>query len=399
MSNKILLFLIAVKILLLLTACAPISTEIAPESPVVNLSKSFTEVLKLDFNEAHLVSHQPSTMIIKGVFGSGEELIALLDYQLQRFIVANKIDNSIKYTFDVPQKGGCGNTQVLEVVSMDSILYLDDERQEILIYNEDGFKQAYSLGILKKNHHELMMIQPFSEFLRSIDGYIGFSTSISYGSGGPDMDYDSLMDDRNMVSFFKAHADSLIEKEIPIKPFIKRTTFPDLMYVDKPFFEVNTTTGEILVFHVSSDTVLTYNWDSEIVEKHLITGSAVKLVPAKLPRKGTAFEALEMYEKQERGQHSIYFDNNSGKYIRYLEKKFPVGSVDGIPSRTDIRLLQLLNEDFEVEAEMDYPEEYGRPAKVNGAVYLRKFDDEKKELIIYKFELQVANKEVTDTAF
>lgn len=382
-----------------MVGCNNSNDSISVEKPAINLFDYFTEVLRLDFKEEYLASYQPSKMIVKGVFGSENEFYVMLDYQLQRCIIVNKADNSIERTFDIPQKEGCSNTQMVEILSLDSIIYLNDELQQMLIYNVYGFKQAYSFEKIREHHHELMKIHAFSEFLRSIDGYIGFTTWIDYGAGGPDVDYDSLMDDRNMVAFFKAQADSFIMKEVPIKPFLKRTTFPDLMFVDKPFFEVNTSTREVLVFHVSTDMVYSYSWDTDDVKKQVITGSSVKLLPAKLPRKGHATEILLMYEKQERGHHKIFFDSTSGKYIRYLEKKFSVKPENGLPLKPDIRLLQLLNEDFEVEAEMDFPLEYGFPTRVNGAVYLRKFDDEKKELIIYKFELPAANKEVTDAAF
>lgn len=387
MANKILLFFNLAALSIVLAVCTPASIENSSESPVVNLSKNFTEVSKLNFNEAQFAAHRPSKMIVKGVFGARKEFIALLDYQVQRFIVINKVDNSIEYTFELPPKAGCGNMQVLEVISMDSVLYLDEERQEMLIYNADGFKRAWSFDVLKKKQHELMKITPFSEFLRSIDGYIGFTNWIAYGAGGENLNYDSLMDQRNMVSFFKIQGDSMISRDIPIKPYLLRNQFPNVRYNDNPYFEINKRTNDVIVFHTSADTIYTYNWDNKKLNKHVISGSSVQLIPPKIPRRGSAIEIFLMADQQEWGHHRIYYDYDSGKYIRYLNMKFPKSSVDGIPTRPDIRILQLLNEDFEVEAEMDFPEEYGFPARVNGSVYLRKFDDEKRELTIYKFEM------------
>ncbi len=207
------------------------------------------------------------------------------------------------------------------------------------------------------------------------------------------------MDKRDMVVFFKVQGDSLVSKLIPIQPFLKRKEFRDLIYVDKPFFEVNSSKREILIFHTTADTVYTYNWDNQDIKKYLISGTKIKLVPPKVPTRGSASDIMAMYETQERGHHHIYFDSHSGKYVRYLVKEFPALTRNGISPRPKIRMLQILNENFTVEVEMELPENYGIPAKVNGSIYMRKFNDEKKELIIYKFEIPSSEKKIADASF
>jgi hypothetical protein len=374
------------------------NTEVI-EKQHFELSDYLMEELRINLSDHGIDAFSPSTLIIKGVYGKKHENFAFYDTQLQKCFLFSLEQMSVQNIFEIPKQKEYAETYILEVISPDSILYFNNDDQSLNVCNSQEIRQTIYLQCNFGGGHSYFNIQPLNNFLRSIDGYVGFDIWVNFGKGGPDVDYDALMDKRNMVAFFKLQGDSLVNKVIPIRPFLKRKEFRDLIYVDKPFFEVNSSKREVLVFHTTADTVYTYNWDNQEIKKYLITGTKVKLVPPKVPSKGSASDIMAMYETQERGHHNLYFDSHSGKYVRYLVKEFPALTRNGMSPQPKIRMLQILSENFTVETEMDFPEEYGIPAKVNGSVYLRKFDDKKRELIIYKFELPADNKEVTDASF
>lgn len=381
--------IIAVCLMLLTFACTP-SADRAQTSNrrVVKLSvyDCFENVLRLELANQELAAYSPSTITVKGVFGENDEIYVLYDYRLKECIIYNLMKEKVESTFEIPKHDGWGESHLLEVISLDSILYFDFEHQSLVTCNTEEVVRVFNLKFGGEHHHPYLIIQHLHKFLRSIDGYIGFNTWINYGEGGYDKDYDALMDERNMVSFFKVHEDSVIIRDIPIKPYLRKTAFPDLMYVDDPYFEVNSQSREVLVFHVTTDTIYTYDWDNEQIVKHVVSGSETKLVPPKVPRKGSSADVVATYENQERGYHRIYIDHQSGKYLRLLVKEFPTNTVNGIPPQPDIRLLQVLNDNFEVEAEMELPKGYELSNRVKDAIYLRKFDDELREFVLLKFD-------------
>lgn len=356
------------------------------KSQDITISDCFKEVLYIGLDDHDLAAFKPSTMQVKGVFGDKEENFVFYDFGMQECLIFGTQTNRVERIFEIPKHDGWGESHLLEVVSLDSILYFDYEHQSLVICNAEKVKSIFPLKMDKEHHQSHQIVQHFHRFLRSMDGYIGFNTWIDYGAGGENVNYDSLMDERNMVIFFKPEGDSLISRDIPLKPSLKRTTYFDLMYVDNPFFEVNTQSQEVLVFHSTTDTMYTYNWESKQIKKHVISGSKIKLSPPKVPRRGSAADILAMYENQDQGYHLIYFDSFSGKYLRYLRKKFPQHTVNGIPPRPEILKLQVLNDDFVVEAEMDLPEGYSLSKRVSNGIYLQKFDDERRELRVFKFD-------------
>jgi len=365
--------------------CTEYNTPSEVEKQKLLLSDCFKNALRIDLNDHDLAVFSPSKLSIKGVFEGQEAHFVLYSYGLQECILYNSHRNEVERIFAIPRHEGWGEPHLLEVLSLDSILYFDFEHQSMVVCNTEKVVFTSNLLFDEDYHLPYQNIQHLHKFLRSIDGYVGFNTWIAYGEGGFDVDYDGLMDERNMVSFFKFHGDLTDRRDIPVKPILRRTTFTDVMYVDQPFFEVNSKQREVLIFHVSSDTVMTYGWDSGQIKKHVIIGSEVELFPAKVPRRGSAADVLAMYESQERGHHRIYFDHQSGMYLRELVKMFPVQGAHGLPPRPDIRLLQVLNSDFEVIAEMDLPEDYKLSKRVGKSIFLQKSDDEKRELVLYKF--------------
>lgn len=368
----------------------PVEDNIKPTSKL-KLSDCLVEVLSINLDEHELAAFTPKSMRVKGVFGEGDENYAIFDFALRECLVYNKKANKVERTFEIPKYDGWGESHLLEVVSWDSILYFDFEHQALVVCNPDEVKRTFDLKMDRDHHQPYQIIQHLHKFLRSIDGYIGFNAWIDYGNGGEYVDYDSLMDERNMVSFFKVQGDTVVTRDIPIKPYMRKTSFPDLMYYEVPFFEVNQDRREILVFHCTTDTLYTYDWDKQTVEKHVVSGSDIKIIPAKVPRKGPSENMLFMYENQERGFHYLYYAPGSGKYLRYLGKQFPKNPVGGIPPKEDILMLQVLNNNFEVEAEMDLPEGYSLSKRISNGIYLQKFDDERRELRVFKFNWQQAS--------
>lgn len=352
----------------------------------IDLFDCFTEVLRIDLGEHDLAAFTPSRMGIKGVFGKDDSRNVLYDFGLKECVVYDRQHNKVERIFSIPQHVGWDVPRLLEVISLDSILSFDKDHQSLIVCNTDSVLRTVKLNLEKGHHHPYLIIQPMFYFLSSIDGYIGFNTWIHYGEGGVDVDYDALMDDRYMACFFKLHGDSMISRDVPVKPFLRRTTFPDIMYMDQPFVEVNSERREVLIFHVTSDTVMTFGWDSGQIRKHVITGSEVELVPAKVPRRGSGADVHAMYENQERGYHRMYFDEESGMYLRELVKMFPVQGTQGLPPRSDIRLLQVVNADFEVVAEMNMPEDFKLAKRVGKSIYLQKSDDQQMQLVLYKFK-------------
>lgn len=370
-------------------ACTPSSDGTQTSNRRVaklSVSDCFENVMQIDLANHDLDAYSPSTITVKGVLGEDDEIYVLYDYSLKECIVYNRNKDKVEHIFEIPKNVGWGEPHVLEVISLDSILYFDFEHQSLVISNTEEVVRIFDLNFGGDHHHPYLIVQHLHKFLRSIDGYIGFNSWINYGEGGYDVDYDALMDERNMVSFFKVQKDSVIIKDIPIKPYLRKTAIPDLMYVDDPYFEVNSQSREILVFHVTTDTIYTYDWDSAEIMKHVVSGSGIKLIPPQIPRKGSSADIVATYENQERGYHRIYIDHQSGFYIRLLVKEFPVNTVKGIPPRPDIRLLQVLNNNFEVEAEMELPKGYKLSNRVHDAIYLRKYDDELRELVLLKFD-------------
>lgn len=383
MQNRIL----AVCALLCSVACTqttPSSDE--SEKQPIEISDCFNEVLRINLNDHDLGAFTPSNLLVKGVIEDSDTTFVLYDYSLKECLVYNKKNNKVERTFELPKHDGWERAHLLEVVSLDSILYFDHDHQSLVVCNTEEIKNTYYLKFEKEHHQPYQNIQHLHRFLRSIDGYIGFNTWIAYGDGGVDVDYDTYMDERDMVCFFKVQGDSLISRDIPIKPFLKKTTYPDVMYVDNPFFEVNSQKREILVFHQTTDTIYTYGWDDERIEKHVVSGSEIELIPPKVPRRGSSADIVMAYENQECGHHRIYYDAQSAKYLRHLIKEFPTSTTNGLPPRPDIRLLQVLNDNFEVEAEMELPEEYKQSKRVGVRNYLRKYDNESRELVVYRFE-------------
>jgi len=356
------------------------------EKQSIEISDCFQEVLRISLDDHDLAAFSPSRLFVKGVFGENDAYFVLYDNRLQECIVFNRNENRVEQIFAIPKPDGWGKPVLLEVVSLDSILYFEHEHQSLVVCNPDEVLITYTLKMDKEHHQQYQNIQHLYTFLRSIDGYIGFNAWIGYGQGGYDVDYDSLMDERNMVCFFKVQGDSVVSRDVPIKPFLRKTTFPVLKYLDNPSFEVNSQSREILVYHVTTDTIYTYHWDDERITKHVISGSDIELIPPKVPRKGDATEFTLMYESQERAFHFIHFDPSSGKYLRHLIKQFPESTVIGIPTLPEIRFLQVLNSRFEVEAEMELQESHAPGKRVGDGNYLRWFDDETRELVVYKFE-------------
>src|SRR5690606_33566445 len=277
----------------------------------------------------------------------GDVNYAIYDFDLRECVVFNTVEQKVERTFEIPKNEEWGEAHLLEVVSLDSILYFDFDHQALVVCGADEIKQIYDLKMEKDHHQPYQIIQHLHRFLRSLDGYIGFNVWIDYGEGGYDVDYDSLMDERNMVCFFQVSGDSVISRDIPIKPYLRKTTFPDVMDYEVPFFEVNEQSREVLVFHCTTDTLYTYGWDDEVITKHVVSGSDVKIVPAKVPRRGSAAEIVAAYEEQVMAAHYLYFDHDSGQYLRYLIKDFPKQSAGGIPPGPDIRMLQVLSNIFE----------------------------------------------------
>lgn len=223
----------------------------------IDISDCFEEVFRLNLDDHDLTRFTPSTMRVKGVFGEGYVNYALYDLSLQECLVFNSRENSVEGTFEIPKNEEWGEAHLLEMVSLDSILYFDFDHQVLVVCSADEIKQTYDLKMDKDHHQPYQFIQHLHKSLRSIDGFIGFNAWIDYGEGGYDVDYDSLMDERNMVCFFKVEGDSVISRDVPIKPYLRKTTFPDVLDYEVPYFEVNDQRREILVFHCTTDTLYT----------------------------------------------------------------------------------------------------------------------------------------------
>lgn len=383
-------FLVAVCLISSSLACnspSSVGTETRKRQVAkLSVSDCFENVMQMELKSHNLAAYSPSTITVKGVLGESDEIYVLYDYSFKECIIYNRKKDQVVRTFEIPKNDGWGEPHLLEVISLDSIVYFDFEHQSLVISNTEEVVWVSDLPFNEDKHHAYLIIQHIHKFLRSIDGYVGFNSWVNYGEGGYDVDYDSLMDERNMVSFFKVQKDSVIVKDIPIKPYLRKTAFPDFMYVDDPYFEVNTQKREILVFHVTTDTIYTYGWDSEQIKKHVISGSEIRLVPPKIPRNGSSADVAATYENQERGYHRIYTDHQSGTYLRLLVKEFPGTTVKGVPPRSDIRLLQVLNSNFEVIAEMEMPKGYELSNRIKDGIFLRKYDNELRELVLLKFD-------------
>lgn len=369
----------------LLFICFSCSEQFTSDfSEEYQLSTDFVEIARIDFQAMSDQRYRPSSLLLKGVLEEDQQQLAFLDYRRQECVVFDQKKNSILHHFDLPIAEGCNQAYLVEILTLDSILYLDDDNQEIIFCDRHQIKSRHALNTFKESYPYIKLL-PRGDYLRTIDDYVGFLTWIQYGKGGQHVNYDSLMDKRSMVSFFNFTTDSVLVRSIPVKPFIKRTASQHQKYYEMPYFEVNTHRREVLVFHTSSDTIYTYNWDTEEIRKNVITGSSVSIKPAIVPKFKSGAEMFLMYENQERGHHRLYFDKSSGKYIRHLHKSFPVDPLTRKAASPDVFLLQLLGDQFQVEAEMNISDNYTHPTVINGEVYISKFDDKAGELVIQKF--------------
>lgn len=347
----------------------------------------FEEVVKLPFDSFGLGSYTPSGVVLKGVSGLRGEKYVLFVPTLSELLVYNAEKAEIEQVFSLPNDDNL-NPRLLEVVNLDSIIVFKKETQTLLIANRDSVVHSVSLVLSAVQDPPHLMIQPVFARMVELDGYHGLSTWINYGEGGLEVDYDSLMDKRNMAVFFKVQGDTVCRRDIPIKPILRRTTFQDSVFMDQPFLEVDSKRRKVLVHHVSSDTVMTYSWDDEQVVKHVVTGSDVVLNPAKVPKRESAHQIRAAYESQERGYHRIYFDDATGYYVRELVKMFPINALTGLAERSDIRKVQVLNSDFEVLAEMDLPEEIKFSGRIGASVFLNEADNQQRIWTLYKFDFK-----------
>ncbi|TVR39144.1 MAG: hypothetical protein EA392_07325 [Cryomorphaceae bacterium] len=340
--------------------------------------------MKLPFDSLGLGSYTPSGVVLKGISGQRGEKYVLFVQILSEFLVFNAEKAEIEEVFSFPNDDHV-KPRLLEVVSLDSIIVFKEETQTLLVANRESVVHSVSLALSTVHDPPHLIFLPVWARMVELDGYLGLSTWIQYGEGGPEVDYDALMDERNMAAFFKVQGDTVLRRDILIKPILRRTTIRDSMLIDKPFFEVDSKRRKVLVHHVSSDTVMTFNWDDEQVEKHVVTGSDVVLTPAKVPKREPAHVTPATYESQERGYHRIFFEEASGFYVRELVKMFPVNALTGSPERSDIRKVQVLNSDFEVVAEMDLPEEIKFSGRIGASVFLHEANNEQRVWTLYKF--------------
>ncbi len=151
------------------------------------LSDYLTEELSIILSEYGLDAFSPSKLIVKGNYGKKHENFAFYDTQLQKCFFFSLEQMSVQNIFEIPKQTEYAEAYILEVISPDSILYFNYDDQSLNVCNSQEIQQTINLECNFGDEHSYYNIQPLQNFLRSIDGYIGFDLWINYGKGGPDV--------------------------------------------------------------------------------------------------------------------------------------------------------------------------------------------------------------------
>src|SRR5690606_29739206 len=115
----------------------------------LKISDCFEEVFTIHLDDHGLAPFTPSRMQVKGVFGEGDVNFAVYDFALQECVVFNTEEHKVKRTFEIPKNEEWGEAHLLEVVSLDSILYFDFDHQALVVCSADEIKQTYDLKMEK----------------------------------------------------------------------------------------------------------------------------------------------------------------------------------------------------------------------------------------------------------
>lgn len=270
----------------------------------------------------------------------GERVIVFCNMRNRKLIYYNSSSDSITKQFSLPGEQDRFPLSDLRILGKDSILYFNTNEQELILFNTKEIVAKYKLPLPISN-------EPNSVYsnghVLGVDakGWHGLMAWANYEDPNGDIS-DSLMDIRNLYSFFDISSGELNVKTYPVKPFFKKYKRSLKAYHCCPYFTYNDSLNRIDYYYSIADTIKSYYIETGKIETRIFSGTQHLVDIMYLPDNYNGEEFVNATKNKT--LIKMYYDSINNYYVRRVVNDTTTED-NGQLSRKHI---EILNDEFEV---------------------------------------------------
>lgn len=275
-------------------------------------------------------------------YENGNRILVFYNLREGKVIYFNHNSSSVEKQFLLPGEKGRWPMGNLKVLGRDSILYFNQNSQKLKLLRANKVEVDFELPLPLPN-------EPYSAYSvsdyqgLSINNWNGIVTFANYqdtDKGGQISD--SIMDVRNLFSFFNVSSGDLKVKSYPVKSFFKIHKRNPAPYTCCPHFVYNNRLNRIDYYYNIADTVKSYYLESGKIETRAFTGTKH---PIKLMYLSDHYTGEEFAKATQNGTVlTMRYDSINNCYIRKIRN-----DTTYINKQQARRIhLEVLNNEFEV---------------------------------------------------
>ena len=340
------------------------------------LSEYLRNKVIIDLNQPFKTKPSLSSLTINGSFlQNGDSCYSLIDYQISKIYIFNRKKNCFVQEFSIPKT--CYIADVLKVINMDSIFYLNNQTHSLILCDTARIKKEYKVHNFYKDSN--IIITRINNNLIKWNKKIIFDLLIQ--NFRIQSNYFTLRQNTPIVGLFEINESRLEYTAIPVfHPNIEGQN--KRMIQNFLFFDINAREN-LLIYttHNNPDEIFTYNLKSSQTSKHHVTNSAHLIVPIiyyldSLEKKGA--DAYNILIHKQSTCARFIFNENTNTIFRMLKIR------EG--KSNSKRYLQILNLKFEVVLECEIPDQYDDIREVDGEILFHRIDLKKRRIIYEKFD-------------
>ena len=271
---------------------------------------------------------------------NNQRIVVLCNMRNNKIIYFNRDKNSVIRQFVLPDVKGRWPISNLRVLGEDSILYFSTNAQRLNLFSVNKIIANYELSPPIVNEPNSVYSGMYVQGA-SINKWHGLMTYANYEDAGGSKS-DSIMDVRNLYSFFNISSGKLIEKTYPVKSFFKIHERNPTPYNCCPYFVYNDSFERIDYYYNITDTIKSYYLNTGKLETRTIAGTKHPIELIYLPNKYTGEEFARATENST--TFNMYYDSINNKYIRRIKDDTTL-----VNNRQSRRVhVEILNDEFEV---------------------------------------------------
>ena len=329
----------------------------------------FEKYIEFDFNEIKTDGKVNfSKMFFKGKFRLDDtDVVIFQDYLSSQILYVNSKSKNVLKQFIIPRREGCKGASNLFVLSKDRFVYSDKHNNEIVLCSDKEIIKSFNPSL----SHE---VEKFMKVKSSANGFLVFNDELLFALDVPygidSVNTDSVFE--FIPSFYKIPLltnDTISVSSTEMKTVTSRKHKKDEYIYDMTPTAVTLNKNQLLLYQTTCDSVLVFNRNSkggfEKVANVKVSGTNYPVEPI-VYKKNLSYEILWEKVYDNVTLNDFIKSNGSNQYYRFIRPR----NNDFELKEPEYKLLETLNQNFEVISELKVSKNYSRIVELGGVSFL-----------------------------